>query len=267
MRIYFCIIAVLLFSACSQVTELADETKSESLVEEDIPIQDLVVEQAVDEVVDLPNYGYKIYTEKWSEEEIKKADLISEVAYSSALYYGDTKLFDLPFEDSNGATQPAIAHVFKGDENDIVFLTTAGQCAGCEYYRTEYYVVNTSDHYVEGVPFAGPPVGRSVFKPSSVTAGTSGDGSKTLYSDVSNELAYLVEYGDFEISETYYEEIWVYHFDKKEWALEKTTNFGETVQCNAGMGFDLGFIYYSNGALVISPVSFNSIEKIPYCEY
>ncbi|MFA5855570.1 MAG: hypothetical protein WC846_04860 [Candidatus Gracilibacteria bacterium] len=250
------VVLVLLFlfvGACTQkVAPLAEDVVDDDVIVNDEIVSD--VEDVTNEQADVPyNNGekdsYEIHREPF------------EGGYLNSLFYEKTKLFDFPYpgDIASNAYSTSLAKVFKGEESDIVFVVNSGQCAGCNFFSNKYYVVNKADLSVEAVEFSLPPD----------VGGYNGEAMNAIFADEVNEMAYVNVKGDFfesngKLSNSYYEEVWVYLFDTQEWKLVKTIDAGETIMCDGMMSLNIDptKISYWKEALVISPTLMN---KMTYC--
>ncbi|MFA5792268.1 MAG: hypothetical protein WC897_00155 [Candidatus Gracilibacteria bacterium] len=254
------LVAVLVFAslfvgACTQkVASLPEDI----VVDGDVIVDDEVesnVEDVTNEQVDGPynNWGKDFY-------EIRREPF--EGGYLSSLFYEKTKIMDFPYPGDavSNMNYTSLAKVFKGEESDIVFVVNSGECAGCNSFLEEYYIVNKADLSIETVEFNLPPD----------VGGYNGEAMNAIFADEVNEMAYVNVKGDFfesngEPSDSYYEEVWVYLFDKKEWSLVETIDAGKTIMCNGmSLNLDPNRIRYSGGALDLSPTPMN---EMTYCGY
>lgn len=169
-------------------------------------------------------------------------------AAGSSLFYGETKLVDFEATDSLRTNEQLIGEVFKGDENDIVFVLNGAGCGGCVAFRDEYYVVDKSDLSVETVEFYGPEE-INIFK--------IGAPMNAIYEPSMRKMAYVYSEGSlYEYDDSYFEEVWSYNFDKNEWRLVQRIDKGKTLMCESmGFSIDPKKIRYWKEALLVSPAS------------
>lgn len=242
----------LFVSACSPVIE-------ESIVLEEPEAFEVGSEEETGEMVTDSNAEYEIGSVRLTPEEIAEAGMTGEYVYLYSLYYGETKLMDFPLEGYFGWTEFGIFEVFKGEEEDSVLVGVGAGCDDCVRFLEQYYVVNKTDLSIEEVPFAAP-TGLSFERgdPIEVVMTTDAKGS--------NQMAYVAAYGSFEDPASYYEEVWVYLFNTREWDLAETTEKGSTVLCtmfNSLDFIDSTNIHFWKDALIISP---DPIEGEMACE-
>ncbi|MBL4693974.1 hypothetical protein JKY72_01240 [Candidatus Gracilibacteria bacterium] len=172
----------------------------------------------------------------------------------SSLFFDDKEIVDLTFEEEP-LLEYWVAKVFRDDEKDIVFVLKGGGCGGCVFFMDHYYLVDRADLSFEKVAFEGP-TGVDIF--------WRGAPDWAVYGDTSNEFAYIDRHGDIDVDkDSYYEDVWVYLFDRQEWISSNTTDKGKTFTCKSmGYGLDKHRIYYWKDALMTSPVE---ISEEMYC--
>lgn len=155
-----------------------------------------------------------------------KTELLPDSSFKSYLSVGDTKIAELT-DDKTPQLEYSVAKVFRSSSKDIVFVIKGGGCSGCTFFLDHYYVVDKTDLSFEKVDFDGP---------TGIDITWKGAPDWAVYGDLTNELAYVNRIGNIEKDRSsYYEEIWIYFFDSKEWKLVETVDKGKTVSC---MGLD-----------------------------
>ncbi len=242
----------LLLTACSSPINETAQTKE---------VQEDTIEAKVEEVHPLDQNKYHVVLELMPEEERIALDL-PEWTYRTYLsgednYNQEVKLFEMPLSNSNG-DEYGIAEVFPGETEDLILPSVGQQCGGCVSFTGFYYVVNKYDHSVTQESFA---------PPSGLEFSRGGPAQNVVYDKVGHQMAYVFQFGDFyENPETYYEEIWVYLFDKKEWLLEDTIGEGNTVFCTLFNNLDsLNGVYFWKEALMVSPDAIDPNPDTMYC--
>ena len=222
-------------------------------LEEEV-VEEVTTKFKEDPVLYAKDRGYSI--------NIEETGLPHPNSFSSYLWYEDTKILDEPLSGKSlGAEEFLIKSVHHEEAKDRVFLLGGMGCGGCVWFLDHYYLIDNSDLSVKIVDFEGPPGIDDFFDRGSPVATVFPEDSD----DYANEFAYVRSFGDlYEPDDSYYEEIWVYLFDKNEWVLVEKLESGKTVQC---IGMMIGpynkRISYWKGGLNISPTD---VGGDLYCE-